>query len=242
MNTSTSTSQTQPVQATFSSEFVNKDIATNDGNAYEKTSADAPLQPHVDRSTQDITDAPNDADSYISGEFLAKFSSTMKDILREMSSPLRPPPPSLLSRSSKSSQAGTVEDSTESSSYSFCGSNVSSEADDASHCSIKNAATAHAVSADSADNLIDRLAFELQGQHTELQILAQSMQQRREMILTWLDNILFTARSDPGKLTAEIEDCVTAMSEWDSTAATNNREAEVKRLLNHVEQLRRSGV
>lgn len=85
-----------------------------------------------------------------------------------------------------------------------------------------------------AGALIERLASELRGQHTELQILENAMRRKRERLDGFFADVKDKATRDPKGLVREIEDWKKAMDEWEWIEKANDRSHEVETLLDQA--------
>ncbi|TQN70647.1 hypothetical protein CSHISOI_04823 [Colletotrichum shisoi] len=82
-----------------------------------------------------------------------------------------------------------------------------------------------------ATEMIGRLASELQGQQTELKIMAHKGRLKQEMMLEIIDDIAAVAENDPGNLMVELQEWRTAIVESDLITGVNDRSHEVESLL-----------
>ncbi|KAH0427964.1 hypothetical protein CcaCcLH18_09323 [Colletotrichum camelliae] len=182
--------------------------------------------------------------------------SSMQEVVRDMRSPLCPPPPGLLSSLTSSSLGESPEPSHISSSYNYSQFETSSEVlqtrqmdkcfTDANFSGQKMSKKvvvrtylAHQnAGLQRADDLVSRLRSELESQHTERELAEQMKRQRRKRLMEFFDDITITAREDPGRLVDEIEDWRKAMYEYDVIERANDRNHEVGALLDDAREWR----
>ncbi|KAK6223131.1 hypothetical protein QIS74_03976 [Colletotrichum tabaci] len=88
-----------------------------------------------------------------------------------------------------------------------------------------------------ATEMIRRLASELQGQQSELEIMAHKVRLKQEMMLEIIDDIAAVAENDPGNLMVELKEWRTAIVESDLITGANDRSHEVESLLDMTSEL-----
>ncbi|KAF4817373.1 hypothetical protein CGCSCA5_v005737 [Colletotrichum siamense] len=214
------------------------------------------LRRDVNTWSADITDRSQKIQPRAGPKKVHGPSSLMQEVVRDMRSPLCPPPPELLSNLTSSSSGESPELLHTSSGYNSSQFETSSEVlqtrqmdkcfADANFEGQKMSAgeafrtcLAHQnAGLQRADNLILRLRSELESQHTERELAVQAQRQRRKRLEEFFDDITMTARETPDRLIDEIQDWRKAMYEYDVIERANDRTHEVGALLNDARDWR----
>ncbi|KAF3798835.1 hypothetical protein GCG54_00008293 [Colletotrichum gloeosporioides] len=214
------------------------------------------LRRDVDTWSADVTDRSQKIEQCPVPKKVHGPSSLMQEVVRDMRSPLCPPPNGLLSNLTSSSSGESTESSHSSSSYNFSQFETSSEVlqtrqmdkcfADANFEGQKMSAgeafrtcLAHQnAGLQRADNLILRLRSELGSQYTERELAVQAQRQRRKRLEEFFDDITISAKENPDRLVDEIQDWRKAMYEYDVIERANDRTHEVGALLNDARDWR----
>ncbi|KAL3291770.1 hypothetical protein RB213_000556 [Colletotrichum asianum] len=198
------------------------------------------LRRDVNTWSADITDRSQKIQPRAGPKKVHGPSPLMQEVVRDMRSPLCPPPPDLLSNLTSSSSGESPALSHISSSYNssralrmlILRARKCLQERPSGPLAHQNAGLQR------ADNLILRLRSELESQHTERELAAQAQRQRRKRLEEFFDDITITARETPDRLVDEIQDWRKAMYEYDVIERANDRTHEVGALLNDARDWR----